>query len=502
MDTSRCKKKTISNYLFVLSFLFCISAFVVFFLGIEFNDAGWQLKTGEWIVQHGQIPRTVIGSWTSKKAFWLDHEWLYQIVMYLICGLSPQRAGIFNIFIYLISFAVWMKVMDFHELQANFAASAAMLYCFICILLFSVMYIRPSSFSLLFLGLLMLGMKQICDGASIKHVWWMLILEIFWTNMHGGEAALGFCLLIVVGILAKCYRYICINTPLQKSKVEVLSPATENNLILVGLLMALMCFVSPYGYNNFLYPFSNMADDSMQLLISEWKAPDIKDPSILVLEFIPMFLGIITVILSSSRIKLEKLLFLIVMDYLFLRSMRFASFSIMANAWIIFDCIPKQKDDSSATSQSPHHFVLMSLVLLIESVFVCSISNWTPVDGYDKRFFDTVAKYSNTYHVYNTYEAGDVMYYYGIPTFIDGRYEPFPKQIKTAWEVFLFNDSNSSEFKQLMKKYKINAVVISENKDPGVCAYVKSHHWQRIAKSKKGSKDIVQYELWINKETS
>src|ERR1039457_4748582 len=46
------------------------------------SDTFWHLKTGEWILSHGSIPRTDPFSATAYGKPWLDWEWLFQAAIY------------------------------------------------------------------------------------------------------------------------------------------------------------------------------------------------------------------------------------------------------------------------------------------------------------------------------------------------------------------------------------------------------------------------------------
>src|SRR5271154_4319551 len=48
------------------------------------SDTFWHLKTGEWILSHGSIPRTDPFSATAYGKPWLDWEWLFQAGIYSV----------------------------------------------------------------------------------------------------------------------------------------------------------------------------------------------------------------------------------------------------------------------------------------------------------------------------------------------------------------------------------------------------------------------------------
>ena len=54
--------------------------------GINGNDFWWHIKIGEWIVENGKIPTEGIFSWYGMKEHipWTAHEWLSEIIFYLM----------------------------------------------------------------------------------------------------------------------------------------------------------------------------------------------------------------------------------------------------------------------------------------------------------------------------------------------------------------------------------------------------------------------------------
>lgn len=45
-------------------------------------DVFWHLAAGRWILEHGRVPRTDPFRFTSAGAPWVDHEWLFQVVLH------------------------------------------------------------------------------------------------------------------------------------------------------------------------------------------------------------------------------------------------------------------------------------------------------------------------------------------------------------------------------------------------------------------------------------
>src|ERR1043166_5245383 len=66
-------------------------SFVLALEKVHESDSLWHLKTGEWILAHGAVPRADFFSSTVAGKSWVDWEWLFQAAMYIPCA-----AGGFN----------------------------------------------------------------------------------------------------------------------------------------------------------------------------------------------------------------------------------------------------------------------------------------------------------------------------------------------------------------------------------------------------------------------
>ncbi|KAB2955144.1 MAG: hypothetical protein F9K18_13765, partial [Thermoanaerobaculia bacterium] len=45
------------------------------------SDLFWHLASGRWILEHGAVPRSDPFRFTAEAAPWIDHEWLFQVVV-------------------------------------------------------------------------------------------------------------------------------------------------------------------------------------------------------------------------------------------------------------------------------------------------------------------------------------------------------------------------------------------------------------------------------------
>ena len=47
------------------------------------GDTGWHIRTGEWILNHHQVPLTDIFSFSNPGAPWFAWEWLWDVIFQL-----------------------------------------------------------------------------------------------------------------------------------------------------------------------------------------------------------------------------------------------------------------------------------------------------------------------------------------------------------------------------------------------------------------------------------
>src|SRR5688572_6847251 len=73
------------NSAFARVFHIYVFAYALFFASrpIDDGDFWWHLKTGQYIVDQGVIPRTDFFSFTNYGKPWVAHEWLSEALFYL-----------------------------------------------------------------------------------------------------------------------------------------------------------------------------------------------------------------------------------------------------------------------------------------------------------------------------------------------------------------------------------------------------------------------------------
>ena len=193
------------------------------------SDLWCHFKTGEYILKNFNIPQTDIFSYTLENQPWIDHEWLSQIIFYIIfakfgwLGVNTFKAVVVSLCFLILLFFIFFKYKKL--VYALF---------FIVISLFAFGYrsfARPEIFSYLFLCLFFYVLE------SEEKFYLLPILQILWVNLHG------YFILGPVLIFLYCIGSLALR---DFKKVKRLG-------LILGFT-CLACCINPYFYKGAVYP--------------------------------------------------------------------------------------------------------------------------------------------------------------------------------------------------------------------------------------------------------
>src|SRR5215472_440599 len=170
---NKALKNTFAIYVFAYSFLFASRP-------ISDGDFWFHLKTGEYIIRTGLVPRTDLFSFTNSGRPWIAHEWLSGAVFYLVYSLLGFNALIF-IFGILTALAFWLalKRSDCHPFVSGFAALLGVWA------VLPTIGVRPRVFTLLFASVYLYLLTQYARSGTGRAIWWLVPLMALWVNVPG-----------------------------------------------------------------------------------------------------------------------------------------------------------------------------------------------------------------------------------------------------------------------------------------------------------------------------
>ncbi len=239
------------------------------------TDTWWHLRSGERIVETGQIPHTDPFSHTRLSHEWIDHSWGSQMILYTAYdlfggGTEPGDAG--NIGLALLTAALATAGMAPVYLMC---AGNAYLRAFAVVLGAAAAAVfwspRPQMFSFV-LGAVVLYLLHLYKRRGIDRLWLIPLLMAVWSNLHGGFA-IGF--IFMVGALAGEVLGNLFNP--EDERVVRWGRLRKQALVLVVSIPAVV--LNPYGLTMLAYPLRTVQIGVLQDYIQEWASPNFHDPT-------------------------------------------------------------------------------------------------------------------------------------------------------------------------------------------------------------------------------
>jgi tetratricopeptide (TPR) repeat protein len=217
-------------------------------LEIKDLDLWLHLRMGWWISQHGFVPNYDVLSNTIAGKPWVNHEWLFQVLVYHV-----QKAYGFNGLISMQSSVVALTFVVLLFLGYHRDRQLLTVFTLLMVLLVyqSRFTIRPDIFSLLFFSLYIYILSLHINKRWILYA--LVGLQILWSNMHGffffGPA------LVAIAVLSEFIKR-RLPLPYEWNTVGRLSDEEYSKLKRILPLVVLACCVNPLTFKGAWYPVS------------------------------------------------------------------------------------------------------------------------------------------------------------------------------------------------------------------------------------------------------
>jgi hypothetical protein len=193
MKFSALEKEGRRTMLWVLVYL--IPAFQAM-LPVDDADIWWHLRTGQWIIDHGQVPMADPFSTYGMGQSWIAYSWLFEILVYglhSVCGLMG-----------IVALTLVMSVLIAFVLHAIIRRAKLPFVLEVAILatalgsLKPLITPRPWLFSILFFAIELWVLYGVRRHGKSAHLWILPPLFALWANFHiqfvYGLAVIGFFL--------------------------------------------------------------------------------------------------------------------------------------------------------------------------------------------------------------------------------------------------------------------------------------------------------------------
>lgn len=444
------RNKTIFS---IVLFLIGISLFLTLMIRTD-PDYFWHIKAGEYMFKHGILHHDIF-SWIVNGKYWISHEWLFEIIIYVFQLLFGQ----FHMAIYGFICIFTLFLILFLGNKENYLKNIPFTLWWIILSLILVVHIqvRPHLISFCFLALTIYFLYDLYHHEESRKIYLLPVITIFWANIHGGSSNLSylFCFLfIVTGMFSfKCQKIEAI--PINKRQIK--------KYLLVMILCMISVNINVHGFKLFIYPYSNMFDSVMINNISEWQPTVLGNPTHY------LYFGLLLIIFFIFLFSKKKILFIDFVlfgmcVFLGLKSIRFWGYTYIIMSFVIFNYIEKRKYDKG----------IHLCIGLISVLFICFflVNIHMVFANTSKRSLDTevisIIKSSNVERLYNFYDYGGELIYHDILVFVDGRADLYSKyNYKDYLDISLLQ----GDYVQLIDKYNFDYFLV--NKKYPISTYLK-----------------------------
>lgn len=239
-----------ADYLIGLLPLLGVFVLLVIAANVEIKDLDlWlHLAMGKFITQSGYVPGFDMLSCTIAGNPWINHEWLFQIIVYNIYN-SHGAAGLILMQVIVVSLTMLILFL------IGYNKDRQLISTILLFLLFMVFHqrftIRPDLYSLLFFSIYIFVLSLHIDKGWSLPV--LFTVQIIWSNMHGffffGP------LFVLIGIVSE---FIKRNVPLpyEWNKSGRLTDSEYKRIKIIFLFVILACLFNPQFVLGAWYPVS------------------------------------------------------------------------------------------------------------------------------------------------------------------------------------------------------------------------------------------------------
>jgi hypothetical protein len=221
-------------------------------------DVWWHLRTGQWIVDHGQVTTNDPFSAYGADRPWVAYSWLFEVLIYQLY----QWLGLAGIIVYRVLMSVAV-VVAFQRLvsrvEPRFLVSTV-LSAVAAFAVFPLLNERPWLFTILFTTLTLDVLLDLRAGRRCWTFWALPFVYVLWANLHI-QFVYGFLLFGIAAIAPLLDR----------------SPAPSwRRLVALGFVCALATLVNPYHIHLYEVVIEYATQPGPYQVIDEIMAPSFR----------------------------------------------------------------------------------------------------------------------------------------------------------------------------------------------------------------------------------
>jgi hypothetical protein len=445
---------------------------------IEDGDIFWHLKTGQSIVETGEIPRIDSFSFTRTGSPWHAHEWLSDVIFYAMYASGAGFAGL----VLLKAIALSLTFLVLFRLAS--ADNGLVLTAFLATLIAGLVslpsfLVRPQMFTYLFFVLTYAALEAF---PRRNYLYLYPIASLVWSYLHG--AFIFGHVLFGLFLVYRSLKWLLAGK--DRPEESTAESAVVKRMAIIGLLAFSTPLLNHDFFRVYTYSLQYAGQTLHKAYIYEWFPPNFQKEPLIELF---LFLSIGTLILLPRQLLLKALILVTPFAHLGLTSARniplwafiMVPFIVEASRARLRSKHPEIEQmnpeevsflnrlNQNFTRQNSRASLFLPLILTIAaSAFLLTIppsadypgeDRWLKQDVFPVEAVHFLMTQPRIQPLFNDYDwGGYLMWRTGWPVFIDGRADLYiPEHFL---DYFAAARPGDSRWRQVLDRWQIRTVLI------------------------------------------
>jgi len=426
-------------------------------------DTYWQIVTGQWIVDHGAMPRADSYSFTKAGEAWISSSWLAQVLYastYRIAGWAgPVCLAAVAV---ATTFALLTAILS-RRIRAGYAILIAFSALVVSVTHF---YARPHVLALPFMVAWAHGLASASERREAPSLWLLPLLAV-WANLHGGFV---FGLVLVGGFALD----------------GVWNAARDRRWQLglrwlaFGVAACVACCMTPYGWETLAASYRILDLGELLHLIFEWMPTDFGTIGRFELCILALLAGALSfgVKLTPPRIALVLGLLHMALSHVRNHEIFVLVLPLVLLTPVVDQLRLRAPQPAGRPGASWASAAILIAVFAVGAVTASVRANYLPPAGHSPAAAVEILKSRNVKRVLNQDAFGGYLIWRGIPVFIDGRAELYGEDFSLKYYRATFLKDVNLLF-DVLRDYDIDAVLLNPD-TPASALLDRVEGWQRI----------------------
>ena len=225
-------------------------------------DLWWHLSSG-WVISQMQfIPKTELFSYTAFGAPWLNQEWIFQVVAWIMF----EYGGIGAITLLKFLLAASLAAVVFRTTKYLSASPSIALWATAFLLVAASPRImeRPFLAGLVLMALFCHALHRYANDGG-RMIWALPLIQVLWINIHGSAMqgpALALAFAAGETLLARI--------PAGWGGPEPIPAERRRRLWIAGFGCLAACAINPWGMETLIFPFEHFRMPAILAFTQEW----------------------------------------------------------------------------------------------------------------------------------------------------------------------------------------------------------------------------------------